>query len=127
MQARSIGQKTNHGFGMKRQRTKRRDSVSSSGRKTFSGLLNLESGSLALLLVGDCRQLLFELQDLLIGLGQSCTKRVNASLCGANFTFGLVERGVVGIVARQFDCRGMMLREQSLRRNKSRCNRLRGV
>ena len=54
MQARSIGQKTNHGFSMKRQRTKRRDSVSCGGRKTFSGVLNLESGSLALLLVGDC-------------------------------------------------------------------------
>src|SRR6267142_3596650 len=98
MQVRGIGQKTSHGFSMKRQRTQRRDSVGSGGRKTFSGLLNLESGSLALLLVGDCCQLLFELQDLLIGLGQSCTKRVNANLCDANFAFSLVERGVVGIV-----------------------------
>jgi hypothetical protein len=39
---------------MQRQRTKRRDSVSSGGRETFSGLLILESGSLALLPVGDC-------------------------------------------------------------------------
>ena len=54
MQVRSIGQKTNHGFGMKRQRTKRGNRVSCGGRKTFSGLLNRESGSLALLLVGDC-------------------------------------------------------------------------
>src|SRR5216683_774289 len=127
MQVRSIGQKTTHGFSMKRQRTKRPDSGSRGGRKTFSGLLDLESGSRALLPVSDRYQLLFELQDLLIGLGQSCAKSVNANLCDANFTFRFVERGVVGVVARQFVCPGMMFREQSLRGNKSCCDRLRGV
>src|SRR5258706_7388059 len=100
MQVRSIGQKSTHGFSMKRERIKRRDSVGSGGRKPFSSLLNLESGSLALLLVGDCCQLLFEPQDLLIGLGQSCTKSVNANLCGANVIFRFVERGIVRIIAR---------------------------
>src|ERR1700716_1368688 len=99
MQVRGIGQKTPHGFSMKCQRIKRRDSVSRGGRKTCSGLLDLESGSLAPLLVSDRYQLLFELQDLLIGLAQSCSKSVNANLCDANFSFRFVERGVVGIVA----------------------------
>src|SRR6266568_755867 len=85
MQVRGIGQKTTHSFSMRCQRIKRLDSVSRGGRKTCSGLLNLESGGLALLPVSDRYQLLFDLQDLLIGLGQSCAKSVNANLCGANF------------------------------------------
>jgi hypothetical protein len=45
---------TSKAFQTKRQRTTRRDSVGCGGRNTFSGLFNPGSGSLALLLVGDC-------------------------------------------------------------------------
>jgi len=69
-------------------------------------------------------QLLFELQDLLIGLARVALRGSTQFWAAANFTFRLVERGVVAIVA-PIRLPGLMLASKASG-DKSRCNRLPG-